>query len=273
MKPHWSLDDISWSRFEAGKVDPETLKAVKAAAMVEYNAADYVRYLREVFAGDPDMIAAIEQWGREEEQHGLALARWAAMADPSFDFDKSFKRFRDGFQVPAGVASSVRGSRAGEMVARCVVESGTSSYYSAIRDASDEPVLKEIAAHIAADEFRHYRLFYEGFLKYQSSERRPLVERLKVALGRVLEAEDDELAYAYYAANEADSGLKYDRAHYSREYNRRVLRFYRPKHIQKGVAMIAKAVGLKPQGALSRFAANLLWWGIRARGRMLAAQP
>ncbi len=271
MKPHWSLDDIAWSNFDAAKVDPETLKAVKAAAMVEYNAADYVRYLTDVFNADPEMIAAIVQWGREEEQHGLALARWATMADPTFDFEMSFKRFRDGFQVPAGVASSVRGSRAGEMVARCVVESGTSSYYSAIRDASDEPVLKEIAAHIAADEFRHYRLFYEGFLKYQRQEKRPLMERLKVALGRVLEAEDDELAYAYYAANEAVTGLKYDRAHYSREYNRRVLRFYRPKHIQKGVAMIAKAVGLPPQGKLARLAASLLWWGIRARGRMLAA--
>lgn len=271
MKAHWSLDDISWARFDASKVDPETLKAVKAAAMVEYNAADYVSYLREVFAADADMIAAIEQWGREEEQHGLALGRWATLADPTFNFEKSFKYFREGFQVPAGVSASVRGSRAGEMVARCVVESGTSSYYSAIRDATEEPVLKEIAAHIAADEFRHYRLFYEAFLKYQRQEQRPLMERLKVALGRVLEAEDDELAYAYYAANEAESGVKYDRAHYSREYNRRVLRFYRPKHIQKGVAMIAKAVGLPPQGKLARFAANLLWWSIRARGRMLAA--
>ena len=58
-------------------------------------------------------------------------------------------------------ASSIRGSKRGEMIARCVVESGTSSYYSAIRDATDEPVLKEIAGRIAADEYRHYKLFYE----------------------------------------------------------------------------------------------------------------
>ena len=55
----------------------------------------------------------------------------------------------------------MRGSRRGEMIARCVVESGTSSLYSAIRDASEEPVLKEVAGRIAADEFRHYRLFYD----------------------------------------------------------------------------------------------------------------
>ena len=47
------------------------------------------------------------------------------------------------------------------MIARCVVESGTSSYYSAIRDATEEPVLQEIAGRIAADEYRHYKLFYD----------------------------------------------------------------------------------------------------------------
>ena len=47
---------------------------------------------------------------------------------------------------------SRRGSRAGEMVARCIVETGTSSYYTALREAAAEPVLQEICRRIAADE-------------------------------------------------------------------------------------------------------------------------
>ena len=53
----------------------------------------------------------------------------------------------------------MRGSRAGELLARCVVESGTCSYYAALRDATREPVLRQICHHIAQDEARHYRLF------------------------------------------------------------------------------------------------------------------
>src|SRR3546814_13918509 len=80
---------------------------------------------------------------------------------------------------------SVRGSRNGELVARCVVECGTSSFYSAIRDATDEPVLKAVAARIAADEFRHFKLFYDHLQRYQA--RRPMgrLRRLFVALTRI----------------------------------------------------------------------------------------
>ena len=38
----WTLDDIPWSRFDASRVDPTLLAAVKAASLVEYNAPDYV---------------------------------------------------------------------------------------------------------------------------------------------------------------------------------------------------------------------------------------
>ncbi|MCP5432323.1 MAG: ferritin-like domain-containing protein [Alphaproteobacteria bacterium] len=272
----WTLDDIPWDRFDASKVDLQTLEAVKAAAMVEYNAADYVGYLSKVFAGDGDMLADIERWGREETQHGLALGRWAEIADPSFKFEPAFARFREGYKPPHFASGeAARGGRAGEMIARCVVESGTSSFYSGIRDETGEPVLKAIAARIAADEFRHYRLFYEGFLKYQPRERLPFWRRLGVALGRVAEAEDDELAYAFYAGNvpEAEFSLRpYRRAVYSKEYNRRVLRFYRPQHIRKAVQMILMPVGLKPQGALVRWLGEAFWWVIRMRGKSYEAK-
>ena len=49
---HWTLDDIPWDRFEADKVDPDQEKIIRAAAMVEYNAADYVAYLENVFPDD-----------------------------------------------------------------------------------------------------------------------------------------------------------------------------------------------------------------------------
>ena len=135
----WTLDDIDWTAFDAARVDADLLAVVKTAALVEANAADYVAYLRAVFAGDAAFADVIETWGGEERQYGAALAAWATRADPEFDMDRAMAVFRAGYQLPPGDGGSIRGSRGGELVARQVVETGTSSFYSALRDASREP--------------------------------------------------------------------------------------------------------------------------------------
>ena len=127
---HWTLDDISWDLFDPTKVDPDLLKLAKAAAMVEKNGLDYSAYLANVFPNDPGFRRVAEHWATEEVQHGDALGRWAMLADPTFDFDAAFGRFREGYRLPLDATSSVRGSHAGELVARCIVEVGTNSYYS-----------------------------------------------------------------------------------------------------------------------------------------------
>jgi hypothetical protein len=263
----WTLDDVQWRLFDASKVDPGLLASVKAASLVEYNAPDYVIYLKRVFAGgDQRTLDAIDHWGIEESQHGLALARWAEMADPTFHFKDAFTRFRAGYQpehFKSDEAISVRGSRRGEMISRCVVESGTSSFYSAIRDASDEPVLKEVAGRIAADEFRHYKLFYE-ILHEQDEPELPFWRRLMVALSRVNEADDDELAYAYYAANIPPSE-PYKRDEYAKAYNAKAFSLYQRHHIRKLVQMVAKAVGADPNSRLTSAAGMLAWRMIRMK--------
>ena len=267
----WTLDDIDWSKFDAAKVDADLLATVKAASLVEYNAPDYVVYLGRIFhSAGPQTLAAIEQWGVEEVQHGQALSRWAELADPSFKFDKAMARFRAGYR-PAHFADenkqSVRGSRQGEMVARCVVESGTSSFYSAIRDAADEPVLKEIAGRIAADEFRHYRLFFET-LHIQNEPKISRWRKLVVALSRVNEANDDELSYAYYCGNVPDADqedIPYERTKFSRAYHARAMKLYRRPHINKLVQMVAKAVGARPNGAMTILAGAIAWRVLRMR--------
>src|SRR5437764_5381840 len=264
----WTLDDIPWERFDSTKLDPELVRIVKAASLVEHNGAAYAHHLCRIFADDPGFQDTARRWGEEEIQHGRALARWAALADPEFDFDAAFARFQQGFKVDFDSDRSRRGSRSGEMVARCIVEVGTSSYYTALREAAAEPVLKEICRHIAADELRHYRLFYKNLDRYLARERIGRWARLRVALARVAESEDDELAYAYYAANEGDR--PYDRRVYSQAYARRAYPLYRPHHVERGIAMLLKAAGLTPNGRLARAGSELAWRAIRYRAARLA---
>ena len=264
----WTLDDIPWERFDRDKVDPELLRIVKAASLVEQNGGDYAVYLCNVFAEDAEFQAVARRWGAEEIQHGQALGRWAMMADPEFDHSAASARFTAGFRVPLAAATSVRGSRSGELVARCIVETGTSSYYTALAEATDEPVLKAICQRIAADELRHYKLFYTHLRRYLAAERIGLWARLKVALSRIAESEDDELAYAYYAANE--NAAPYDRRRSANAYARRAYAVYRWHHVERGLAMAFKAVGLKPHGRLNLVFARIAWWGMQRRVARLA---
>ncbi|MDE2183024.1 MAG: ferritin-like domain-containing protein [Alphaproteobacteria bacterium] len=272
----WTPDEISWSAFDPSVVESWLLVAVKAAALVEYNAPDYVTYLKRVFhdAG-PELHAYIEDWGREESQHGKVLGRWAEMADPGFNLEEAIARFRKGYK-PAHFGESdntmsVRGSRRGEMIARCVVESGTSSYYSAIKDASKEPVLREIAGRIAADEFRHYKLFFETFQK-QDEPDLPFWRKLLIAASRVTESDDDEISFAYYCATvrpDEEASKPYDRAYCSKRAFQISLRVYRRQHIQKLTRMVAKAIGADPNGSLARLAGALIWRMMRLRAGIL----
>ncbi len=257
------------------KLNPEILALVKAAALVERNGIDYGTYLNRVFVDDPDFRAAADRWSVEEVQHGDTLGRWAMMADPGWDFEGAFERYRTGYHLPLLDADfSVRGSLTGELIARCMVESGTSSYYSALGDAAEEPVLKDICRLIAADEFRHFKLFYDHMRRYLRRERVGLLRRMRIALSRIGESEDDELAYAFYCGNAAPD-TEYQHGQAIAGYMSRAMTMYRYRHMERAIGMILKAIGLKPRGRVAGLAVHGAWWFMcsrRDRFRRIAAQ-
>ena len=270
MTHHWKLDDIPWDEIDPSAVDAELLETVKAAALVEANSQDYVTYLHNVFDGDEDFSKAASYWGVEERQHGDALGKWAELIDPDFSFEESLRCFQQGYSLPLDAAESVRGSRSGELVARCVVESGTCSFYSAIRDRTTEPVLQKICGYIAQDEAAHYRLFHTHLKRYLHNRKLTLWEKLKIAGGRVFEVGDDELAYAYYSANVQKTGNSYDRKNCANAYSRRATQLYDYKHIQTAVRMILLATDVNAYGRFANWASKVAWWSLQRRNRRLA---
>jgi len=255
---HWRIEQVEWDRFDPSKIDPGISPLVKAAAMVEKNGVDYAQYLKGVFVDDPDFRQAAENWAVEEVQHGDALGKWAMLADPSWDFDESFARYREGYKIDVNADASIRGSRTGELIARCMVETGTSSYYTALGEETEEPVLKEICRLIAADEYRHFKLFYDHMKRYLAREKLSFLQRLKVAAGRIGESEDDELAFAFHCGNDA-VGVPYDHNRCIAGYMSRAMGYYRYRHIERGMGMVFKSVGLSPRGRLSGIAAKGAW--------------
>jgi hypothetical protein len=261
---HWRIEQVDWDRFAPSKVDPEIIPLVKAAAMVERNGGDYALYLNSVFRDDPDFRQAADNWAVEEIQHGDALGRWASLADPGWDYAAAFGRYRAGYKIRIDAGASIRGSRTGELIARCMVETGTSSYYTALGEATEEPVLKQVCRLIAADEYRHFKLFYDHMKRYLARENLSFARRLRVAAGRIGESEDDELAFAFHCANE-DPALPYSHDRCIALYAGRAMGFYRYHHVERGMGMIFKAVGLEPRGRLSAVAARGAWRLMRWR--------
>jgi rubrerythrin len=263
---HWHIDQVDWDRFDPARVDPALIPLVKAAAMVERNGTDYAIYLNRVFADDPDFQGAVDNWATEEVQHGDALGRWAMLAEPTWDYEAAFARYKAGYSIPLDADASVRGSRTGELIARCMVETGTSSYYTALAEATEEPVLQQVSKLIAADEYRHFKLFYDHMRRYLAREKIGLLRRLRIAFGRIGESEDDELAFAYHCGNKPE-GNAYSHEDSIAAYMARAMGCYRPHHLQRGMGMIFKSVGLKPRGRLSDLATGLAWRLLQRRRR------
>jgi rubrerythrin len=268
---HWRIEDVAWDRFDPSAVDPAIVPLVKAAAMVERNGQDYALYLNGVFRDDPDFRQAADTWALEEVQHGDALAKWAMLADSAWNYEAAFQRYRAGYAIRTDAEASIRGSRTGELIARCMVETGTSSYYTALGEATTEPVLKQVCKLIAADEYRHFKLFYDHMRRYLAREKLGVLTRLRIALGRIGESEDDELAYAYHCGNEPEA-QPFQHARCTAAYMARAMAFYRYHHIERGTGMILKTVGLPPRGRLSDLMTKGAWHLLRWRQRRFEQQ-
>jgi hypothetical protein len=261
---HWKVSDLPWSGFDPSRVDPELLKLVKAAAVVEYSGLRYSQYLCNVFSNDADFQKSARRWGLNEVQHGETLGRYASLADPSFDFTRAYARNIVGYSIDTDTTASIRGSLSGELVARCMVEIGTSSFYTAMGGATNEPLLQAICRNIATDKFQHYGMFYAYLKHYAAKEETSRLHRLKIMLARLFEAEDDELAYAYYAAN-ARSDALYARENCIRAFELRALPLYSQEMIEQAVALMFKACGFRPYSFAQRMASRMAWKNLQSR--------
>jgi rubrerythrin len=167
----WSLDDIPWEavRHDAIADSGSFFFLVATASLMESATDLYTENLIEFFAGDDEVTAWLNHdWLPEELQHGRALRRYVETAWPGFDWEPAFRRFVEEFRPYCDAGLEAR--RSLELASRCVVETGTASYYSTLSRASPEPVLARLTKHIAEDEVRHFKYFYRFFRRYRQIE-------------------------------------------------------------------------------------------------------
>lgn len=217
----WRIEDIDLTRIDRQKAaaNEDLLMLLCAASFIESGTDLYTSNLSTFFNDDPEVSAWLNnEWEPEEMQHGRALKTYVAYVWPEFDWDLAFRNFFEEYRLTCSVEDFEK-TRALEMVARCVVETGTATLYRAINVCSDEPVLKEITDNIRSDEVRHYKHFFKYFKKYNKIEGNGRLAVLGALMRRVLEIKNEDSAIALrhvfairYPERVHDSAYNRDRA-------------------------------------------------------------
>ena len=142
-----------------------------SASFIEITSDLYTQNLVEFFRHDAEIAEWLaHRWEKEELQHGVALKKYVQTAWPEIDWEAAYAAFGVDYGAICTV-EALAGTKALEMVARCVVETGTASFYRMLSDLSPDPVLRRLAAEISSDEVRHYKHFHRYFRRYRQLER------------------------------------------------------------------------------------------------------
>lgn len=206
---HWTLDDINWHDIDAdvARRNKMTCYVVTAASFIETAADLYTANLVNYFPDPQAQSWLSEHWQPEELQHGHALRTYVETVWPELDWQVYYDSFFAEYSKLCTL-EELEPSPALEMVARCVVEAGTSTFYTTLQNVSDEPVLKTLTGHIRQDEVNHYRNFRRFFEKYRDQEQIGRIDIMRSLYRRLTEVEDED---AYI-------GLKYSwMMHHSQE--------------------------------------------------------
>jgi len=260
----WSVDEIPFHDVQAERVrtDPYLLYLVTASSFVEITSDLYTRNLVEYFDDDPSLQRWLEEvWEPEEVQHGHALKRYVETVWPEFDWELAYRRFFNEYSKYCQT-ELLADSPALELASRCVVETGTSTFYTALARFSPEPVLSELAERIKTDEVRHFRRFYHDFLDRADTEGVGRLKLLHTLWQRLGEVEQEDAYFAFKHVYEtAHPGRRFGQRDYRRfrRYYARLLRENYP--FRTAVNMFCKPLRLNR--TVSRFSTPALAAGAR----------
>jgi ferritin len=193
-KSHWTLADIPFERIDHSKIqhDENLFFVLAGASLVESGSDIYTELLVDHFGAHTEVAAWLTtQWESEELQHGQALRLYIQHAWPDFDWSETRRKFLAEYSTYC-TPLMLEPSRALELAARCVVETGTAALYRALHDYTEEPVLKQLAGNIWSDEVNHYKHFYRYFNEYNQTEKNGRWKVSKTLARRLAEIRNED---------------------------------------------------------------------------------
>lgn len=267
--PHWGLDQIPFEQIDVSeaRTREDLFYLVTSASFIEIASDLYTSNLIQHFEGDDDVVQWLqEQWQHEEMRHGYSLRDYVRHVWPEFDWQAAYDSFFDEYSKMCTI-EEFEPTRGLEMVARCVVETGTATFYTALSQHATEPVLSGIAARIRAEEVGHYKHFYQYFRHYSERESPSRWRVLGAIRRRVVEARNSDAEVALwhvYAHRHPGADRQADRQAFRTVLSGLGKAVKRHYPVNMAAKMVLRPLSLPPrvnqviEGPLSRAASWLL---------------
>lgn len=183
-------------------------RTLTIASFIEITSNVYEKNLSVYYRDDASTVQWLEDvWEPEEIQHGESLKKYIETVWPEFDWERHYETFLKNY-LPLCTVESLEPTKAKEMIARMVVETGTSTFYKAMANYAEElgePVLEDLCRKISKDEVYHFEMFEKVFKKYKEEENLSKKEILKVLYDRLKEINNEDVKIAYEALG-SDAG-------------------------------------------------------------------
>ncbi len=165
----WKMSDIPWDEIDTAKVDSALVAIVRQITHSELTTFDAVRQFYERgYVDDPDFAQWIALWLYEETKHPQVLMKWLSCFGEKFSSD---------FMVEGRTTQPFLRAPMSTLVMNVISEMMASAGYLNLAKASPEPVLAQIAFHLAADEGRHASHFMAYAQRQIDRSENPDLER------------------------------------------------------------------------------------------------
>jgi len=226
----WNYEkDIDFSKIKKDNIkDNEFLfYLITIASFIEITSDVYAKNLSKFFSDNTEAVEWLQhKWEKEEVQHGKALKKYIKNVWSDFDWEKAYQLFLKEY-LPLCGGEQYQPTKAREMLARMVVETGTSTFYRAVEAYAsefDEPILVEITHNIYKDELDHYSYFDKFFKLYNENKENKKGDIVKVVYSRLKEVNDEDAYLAFDAIFEIKNSSKSDRKDYE-EFKKTINKF------------------------------------------------
>ncbi|MRJ03271.1 MAG: ferritin-like domain-containing protein, partial [Epsilonproteobacteria bacterium] len=146
----WNYRELDYNRIAGERVEDNRFlfTLVTIASFIEITSDVYRRNLTLFYREFPQIVNWLEErWEAEELQHGEALKSYVERVWDQFDWEEGYRRFRE-YYLPLCKVENLQPSPEREMLARMVVETGTSTFYKGLSSYAKElgePFLAELA--------------------------------------------------------------------------------------------------------------------------------
>lgn len=191
---HWRIEDIDFSAIDRRAIEhnQDLFFLLMSASFIETGSDTYAANLAEHYAAWPEIAVWLkDQWESEELQHGRALRAYVETVWPEFPWQQAYDSFFAEYSQLCTMEELYPDPRL-EMVARCVVETGTTAYYHTLRELSDEPVLSELLGNVRNDEVNHFKHFLKYFKELQQQSPVGRARIAKALYGRLKELRESD---------------------------------------------------------------------------------